>query len=98
MGVIFITLKYSFKELFKGKVPVAKKLFEQLEDLQTQIEKKSQPKAIVKKDVKLTKTGLKKAFGDPKEFDSIGIVFNTEGNYIIVSDGLKFNFTTLEEV
>ena len=55
-------------------------------------------KAIIKKDVKLNKTQLKKVFGDPKEFNAIGIVFNTEGNYIIVSDGVKYNFATLEEV
>ena len=91
-------LKYPFKQVFKGKLPVAQKLYELLDDLQSQIDSKQEAKAIIKKDVKLNKTQLKKAFGDPKEFNAIGIVFNTEGNYIIVSDGVKYNFATLEEV
>ena len=96
--MVKIPLKYKFSDLFKGKFPIQKKLFEVLEDLQKQIDDKSNAKAIVKKDVKLNKTQLKKAFGDPKNFDYVGVVINAEGSYLIVSDGVKFNFATLDEV
>lgn len=91
-------LLYSFKESGLGRFPFGKALYEILEDFQNQLDKRNNAKAIVKKDVKLNKTQLKKAFGDPKDFDSVGIVFNSEGNYIVVSDGVKYNFATLEEV
>lgn len=91
-------LKHSFKESQLGRFPFGKKLYEILEDFQNQLDKRNNAKAIIKKDVKLNKTQLKKAFGDPKDFDSVGIVFNSEGNYIIVSDGVKYNFATLDEV
>ena len=91
-------LLYSFKESGLGRFPFGKALYEILEDFQKQLDKRNNAKAIVKKDVKLNKTQLKKAFGDPKDFDSVGIVFNSEGNYIVVSDGVKYNFATLEEV
>ena len=93
-----MTLKYKFTELFRGKLPVPKKLFEVLEDLQTQIDNGSEPVPPVKKDVKLTKTGLKKAFGDPKDFKTIGIVSNTEGSYLIVSNGKNYKHITLENI
>lgn len=91
-------LLYNFKESQLGRFPFGHKLYEILEDFQNQLDKRNNAKAIVKKDVKLNKTQLKKAFGDPKDFDSVGIVFNSEGNYIVVSDGVKYNFATLEEV
>jgi len=93
-----LPLLHSFKESGLGRFPFGSKLYAILEDFQNQLDEKTKPKAIVKKDVKLNKTNLKKEFGDPKNFDSIGIVFNSEGNYIIVSDGVKYNFATLEEV
>lgn len=91
-------LLYNLKESQLARFPFGKKLYDILEDFQNQLDKKTNAKAIIKKDVKLNKTQLKKAFGDPKDFDSVGIVFNSEGNYIIVSDGVKYNFATLEEV
>ena len=92
-------LKYKFTDLFRGKFPSPKLLYEQLEDLQEQINSKSYAKAIIKKDVKLTQSSLKKAFGTPKKFDNVGIVFNSEGAYLIVSDGdKKFYFYSLDEV
>ena len=36
------------------------------------------------KDVKLTKSALKKAFG--KKFNNIGVVHNEEGSYLILAD------------
>lgn len=91
-------LKYKFTELFRGKFPSAKVLYDQLEDLQTQIDNGSEPVPPVKEKVKLTKTGLKKAFGDPKDFKTIGIVRNTEGSYLIVSDGKDYKYTALENI
>lgn len=92
-------LKYKFTELFNGKFPKAQLLYEQLKDLQNQIDSSDNAKAIFKKDVKINKTQLKKAFGDPKDFDNVGVVFNSEGAYLIVSDSdKKFYFTALDEV
>lgn len=47
-------LKYTFKELFRGKFPIPRKLYEVLEDL----DKGVQPRLTVKKDVTLTKKGF----------------------------------------
>ena len=92
-------LKFKFTELFNGKFPKAQLLYEQLKDLQNQIDNSANAKAIFKKDVKINKTQLKKAFGDPKDFDNVGVVFNSEGAYLIVSDmDKKFYFTALDEV
>ena len=91
-------LKYKFTELFAGKFPKPKQLYDQLDDLQTQIENGSEPVPPVKEDVKLTKTGLKNAFGDPKKFKTIGIVRNAEGSYLIVSDGKKYNHIALDNI
>ena len=91
-------LKYKFTELFSGKFPKPKQLYEQLLDLQNQLDKGSEPVPPVKEDVKLTKTGLKKAFGDPKKFKTIGIVKNTEGAYLIVSDGKDYKHIALENI
>ena len=91
-------LKYKFTELFAGRFPKAQQLYDQLSDLQEQIDKGSEPVPPVKEDVKLTKTGLKKAFGDPKDFKTIGIVRNTEGSYLIVSDGKQYKQITLENL
>lgn len=92
-------LKYSFTEIFKGKFPNPKKLFDVLEDLQKQLDAKTFAKPIHKRDVKLNKTQLKKAFGDPKDFDNIGIVHNTEGSYLVVADEQgHWLFYSLDEV
>lgn len=91
-------LKYKFVELFSGKFPKPQQLYDQLADLQTQIDNGSDPVPPVKENVKLTKTGLKKAFGDPKDFITIGIVRNAEGSYLIVSDGKAYKHITLENI
>ncbi len=91
-------LKYKFTELFSGKFPKPKQLYEQLSDLQSQIDEGSEPVPPIKKDVKLNKTGLKKAFGDPSKFKSIGIVHNSEGSYLIVAKGKEFKHIALEDI
>lgn len=93
-----MALKYKFTELFHGKFPKPQQLYDQLLNLQNQIDNGSDPVPPVKENVKLTKTGLKKAFGDPKEFKTIGVVKNTEGCYLIVSDGKDFKHITLENI
>ena len=87
-----MVLKYSFNELFRGKFPIPKKLYEVLED----IDKGVQPKVTVKKDVKLTNEDLIKAFG--KRFNSIGVVHNSEGSYLIIANKGNFNYIGLEKV
>ena len=91
-------LKYKFVELFGGRFPKPKQLYDQLLDLQNQIDKGSEPVPPVMEDVKLTKTGLKKAFGDPKQFKTIGIVKNAEGSYLIVSNGKEYKHIALENI
>ena len=91
-------LKYKFVELFRGKFPIPQTLYKQLEDLQDQIDKGSDPVPPLKENVSLTKTGLKKAFGDPSKFKTIGVVKNTEGAYLIVSDGKAYKHIALEDI
>ena len=89
-------LKYGIKELFHGKFPQPQNLYNQLEDLDRQIEDGADAVPVVKKNVKLTKTALKKAFG--KKFNNIGIVHNEEGSYLIIADGDKFKHIALEDI
>ena len=89
-------LKYSFTELFRGKFPKPKQLYETLEDLQGQIENGADAIPVVKTDVKLTKSALKKAFG--KNFNNVGIVHNEEGSYLIIADKDNFKFIALEDI
>lgn len=91
-------LKYKITELFKGKFPNSKNLYNQLEDLQRQIEDGADAIPLAKKNVKLTKSSLKKAFGDPKKFKNIAIVHNEEGSYLIVSDEKGFKHIALEDI
>ena len=89
-------LKYTFTELFRGKFPKPKQLYETLEDLQRQIEDGADAVPVVKRDVKLTKTALKKAFG--KNFTNVGVVHNEEGSYLIIADGDNFKHIALEDI
>ena len=89
-------LKYTFSELFRGRFPSAKILYDQLEDLQRQITEGADAVPIVKRDVKLTKSALKKAFG--KDFKNVGVVHNEEGSYLIIADGDKFKHIALEDI
>ena len=97
--MVKIPLKYSFSDLFRGKFPVPKKLFECLEDFANQLDAKDDAKPVVAYNVKLNKTQLKKAFGEPKDFDNIGVVHNKEGSYFIVADkDGHWLFYSLDEV
>lgn len=91
-----MTLKYKINELFRGKFPQPQNLYEQLKDLDRQIVDGADAVPIVKRDVKLTKTALKKAFG--KDFDKIGIVHNEEGSYLVIADGDNFKHISLEDI
>ena len=89
-------MKYKITELFKGRFPQPYNLYDQLLDLDRQIEDGADAVPVVKRDVKLTKTALKKAFG--KKFNNIGIVHNEEGSYLIIADGDKFKHIALEDI
>jgi hypothetical protein len=91
-------MKYKINELFRGKFPNAQNLYDQLLDIERQIKKGADAVPVVKHDVKLTKTALKKEFGDPKKFENIGVVHNTEGSYLVLSDNKKFKIVTLEDI
>ena len=93
-----MALKYKFTELFRGRFPAPKILYNQLEDLDRQIENGADAKPVVKTDVELTKSALKKAFGNPKKFDNIGLVHNEEGSYFIIADDKGFKFIALEDI
>ena len=93
-----MTLKYKITELFRGKFPNAHNLYDQLQDLDRQIENGADAVPIVKSDVKLTKTALKKSFGEPKKFKNIAIVHNEEGSYLIVADDKGFKHIALEDI
>ena len=89
-------LKYKINELFRGKFPNAQNLYDQLLDIERQIKDGADAVPVVKHDVKLTKTALKKAFG--KNFDNVGVVHNEEGSYLIIADGDKFKHIALEDI
>lgn len=90
-------LKYKITELFKGKFPQPANLYDQLQDLNRQIEDGADAVPVVREDVKLTKTALKKAFG--KKFENIGIVHNEEGSYLIIADNDgNFKHIALEDI
>ena len=90
-------MKYKITELFKGKFPQPQNLYRQLEDLQRQITDGADAVPVVKKDVKLTKTALKKAFG--KNFINVGVVHNEEGSYLIIADEQgNFKHIALEDI
>ena len=77
-------LKYTFTELFRNRFPAPDNLYDLLQDLDRQIQNGADAVPVVKHDVKLTKTALKKAFG--KNFNNVGVVHNEEGSYLIIAD------------
>lgn len=79
-------MDYKISDLFRGKFPNPQKLYALFLDFEKKIDEKSNAKPVTVYDVKLNKTQLKKAFGDPKEFEGIGIVHNAEGSYMVVAD------------
>lgn len=91
-----MSLKYTFSHLFSGRFPRPQLLYEELESLDDKIENGADAKPVIKENVKLTKTALKKAFG--KNFNSVGIVHNEEGSYLILSKGEDFKFIALEDI
>ena len=91
-------MKYKISELFRGKFPNAQNLYDQLLDLENKIQDGADAVPTVKEDVKLTKTALKKAFGEPSKFKNLGVVHNTEGSYLVVSDNKKFKIVALEDI
>lgn len=91
-------LKYKFTELFRGKLPAPKILYDQLEDLDRQIQDGADATPIVKSNVELTKKDLKKAFGTPKKFNNVGVVHNEEGSYLVIADDKDFKFISFENI
>ena len=91
-----MALKYKITELFRNRLIVPNNLYDQLEDIDRQIQDGADAVPIVKENVKLTKTALKKAFG--KNFNNIGIVHNEEGSYLVVAKEDKFKFIPLEDI
>lgn len=91
-------MKYKITELFSGRFPQPHNLYDQLKDLERQIVDGADAVPIVKKDVKLTKSALKKAFGDPKKFDNLAIVHNTEGSYLVIGSDSGFKIVPLENI
>ena len=91
-----MSLKYNFVQLFTGRFPRPQLLYEELQYLDDKIENGADAKPVVKENVKLTKTALKKAFG--KNFIGVGVVHNEEGSYLVVSKGEDFKFIALEDI
>lgn len=89
-------LKYPFNKLFRGKLVSPQPLYETLEDLDRQIQDGADAKPVIKTDVKLTKSALKKAFG--KKFNNIGVVHNEDGSYLVIADGDNFKFIAFEDI
>ena len=89
-------LKYKFTEMFRGRFPAPQILYQQLEDLQRQINDGADAKPVVREDVTLTKSALNKAFG--KKFDNVGVVHNEEGSYLIVAEEDNFKFIAFEDI
>lgn len=89
-------MKYKINELFRGKFPQAQNLYDQLLDIERQIKDGADAVPVVRSNVKLTKTALKKAFG--KNFNNIGVVHNEEGSYLIIADGDNFKHIALEDI
>lgn len=91
-------MKFTIKQLFNGKFPNVSNLYDQLLDFERQIEDGADAVPIVKKDIKLNKTSLKKAFGEPRKFKNIAIVHNTEGSYLVVANETGFKIISLENI
>ena len=89
-------MKYKINELFRGKFPQAQNLYDQLLDIERQIKDGADAVPVVRSNVKLTKTALKKAFG--KNFNNVGVVHNEEGSYLIIADGDNFKHIALEDI
>lgn len=91
-----MALKYKFTEMVRNRVIASDLLYDQLKDLDRQINDGADAVPVVKENVKLTKSALKKAFG--KKFNNVGIVHNEEGSYLIIAKGEDFKFIPLEDI
>ena len=91
-----MTLKYKFTDLVRNRVINSDLLYKQLQDLDRQINEGADAVPVVKENVKLTKSALKKAFG--KNFRNVGVVHNEEGSYLIIAKGEDFKFIPLEDI
>ena len=91
-----MSLKYTFSQLFGGRFPKPKQLYDQLEELDKQIQNGADATPVVKENIKLTKSSLSKAFG--KNFDNVGVVHNEEGSYLIISNNKQFKYIAFEDI
>ena len=92
-----MALKFNITQLFVGKFPNPQNLYSQLQDLDNKIQNGADAVPVVREDVKLTKTALKKAFG--KKFNNVGIVHNKEGSYLVIADAKdNFKIIALEDI
>lgn len=91
-------MKFKITELFRGKFPNPQNIYEQFQDIERQINEGADAVPIVRENVKLTKTALKKEFGDPKKFKNIAIIHNQEGSYLLVAHDKSFKIITLENI
>ena len=91
-----MSLKYKFTDIFRNRFPVPQILYEQLEDIDRQIQDGADAVPVVKEDVKLTKSALKKAFG--KKFNNIGVVHNEEGSYLVIAKDDDYKFIAFEDI
>ena len=93
-----MALKYSIQQLFKGKFPNPQNIYDQFLDLDRQIKDGADAVPVVRENVKLTKTALKKAFGEPSKFENIGIVHNDEGSYLVIATDKNFKIISFENI
>lgn len=91
-----MSLKYKFTDIFRNRFPVPQILYEQLEDIDRQIQDGADAVPVVKEDVKLTKSALKKAFG--KKFNNVGVVHNEEGSYLVIAKDDDYKFIAFEDI
>lgn len=91
-------MKYKITDLFVGKFPNPRNIYDQFQDLERQIKDGADARPVVRENVKLTKKDLKKAFDDPKKMDYFGVVHNEEGSYLVVSDNKNFKIISFENI
>lgn len=96
-------LKYKYKDLFRGGKLVRRFLYKEFEDLQDQINNievgdVDSFEVTVKSNVDLTAQALGNNFGAASSFKGIGVVKNSEGTYLVVSDGSAYKTVTLDDL
>ena len=91
-----MSLKYKFTDIFNGRFPRPQILYQELQNIASQIENGADAKPVIRENVKLTKKDLKKAFG--KDFNNIGVVHNEEGSYLVIANDKDWKFIALEDI